>query len=371
MVPLQDATNNSTIYRDLKEGLSGLPDDGRIILNYTGGTKAMAIHTYNWLQQERTGKNEVLFQYLDARKHKIITDCGRIRETGDLRSDHHVCMGSITTMLKLHGYQRLEKVTIDPYPDITEMIAKVMENEQINTFLKMTDLLRKIYYNDKGVCDRKNSLIERLKDASVQKCKIELEELIKSNPFLRDILLSFPSDVRILNEDGSLWTPSDSDTNKTVERRIRGCIHGFLDGKWLEFHVMRAIAGIVAGEDLTIDEHFGSSLEAVKVVGSKKFELDLFVLRGYQLSGISVTTAGESKAKSKAMEVMHRVWQIGGDEARGILVANLPNDKVTRDMEDDINFLLTGSTSGHFKVIGQEDWELKRLKSKLEDIIWS
>jgi hypothetical protein len=165
----------------------------------------------------------------------------------------------------------------------------------------------------------------------------------------------------------SLWIPNDHDCNNDVKNRTERCIHEYLDGKWLEFHVMRTIEDIAKNG---VKIHVGNSLESRKSSGGKKFELDLFVLRGYQLTGISVTTAGESEAKLKAFEVMHRVRQIGGDESRGILVANLSKDRVA-EMAGDINFLLQGSTSDYFNVIGREDWAHDKLKNKLEKILWS
>ena len=370
LVPLQDASNSKTIHSDLKTVLCTIPANEGIILNYTGGTKAMAIHSYTWLKENRPDQSKVFFQYLDARSHSIVTDWGRIPETEDMRNDPNVSMDTINTMLELHGYELLSIGTDDPHPTIALMLGKLIENDQIETFFEMKRLLRMIYYDVKGICTTKNRLMNQLKDPTAQAAKAELEELLKSKGFLKDILNSFPHENRILNEDGTLWTPTESSSNNDVARRTKGCIHDYLDGKWLEFHVLRAMKDIVFSKGLTAGKHFGHSMKAYKAIGSKDFELDLFVLRGYQLTGISVTTAGLSEAKSKAFEVMHRARQIGGEEARGILVANLWEDKVA-EMEKDITFLLTGSTSDYFKVIGREDWGFDRLKTKLEETLWS
>ncbi|MGC8651581.1 MAG: DUF1887 domain-containing protein, partial [Minisyncoccia bacterium] len=70
----------------------------------------------------------------------------------------------------------------------------------------------------------------------------------------------------------------------------------------------------------TEGEHLGISLKAQKR-NSPNFELDIFLINGYQLIGISLTTSTrQGECKLKGFEVIHRVKQIGGDESKAILI---------------------------------------------------
>ncbi len=364
LVPLRDASHSIHIYEDLNEGLKDIPNGADIVLNYTGGTKAMAVHCYTWMVRNRADSGAVFFQYLDARSHRIFADsCGPV--TNDLREDKAVGFDSIDAMLGLHGYEPPSTKT-DPFTEITEKLGELIAEHRIDGFLEMVRLLRSIYHNGRNWCYTVRKLQENLALETKRQERKSAEELLRSQAHLAAILKSFPEPNRIITEDGLLWAPDSGGSNNDVINRVKRCLSDYLDGKWLEFHAMRAISQIASASP---NVQFGNSLESKKCDGGKSFELDLFILRGYQLIGISVTTAGEYEAKLKAFEVMHRVRQIGGDESRSILVANLSDDAANK-MANDINFLLQGSASDHFSVIGKDDWGLSKLRKRLE-ATWS
>ncbi|MGH7456749.1 MAG: hypothetical protein ACRENG_35700, partial [bacterium] len=54
------------------------------------------------------------------------------------------------------------------------------------------------------------------------------------------------------------------------------------------------------------------------------FELDIIILHGYHLTGLSCYVGGKKpEAKNKGFEIIQRCKQIGGDEARATVVAGL------------------------------------------------
>lgn len=101
----------------------------------------------------------------------------------------------------------------------------------------------------------------------------------------------------------------------------------------------------------------------------KPFEVDIFILNGYQVCGISCTTSSkEAECKNKGFEVLHRVRQIGGEEAKTILITCLEDEKIEdfyKDIEDK-----TRSNSNEFLVLGIEDLKPNNLWGKIREHIW-
>jgi len=94
--------------------------------------------------------------------------------------------------------------------------------------------------------------------------------------------------------------------------------------------------------------------------------LDLYIIKGYQLIGISITTDHQNYiCKSKGFEVIHRTRQIGGDESCAILITAL-NEKQVRDLADDLR-VNTGTNEERLKVFGIFDW--KDIDSKILNFI--
>lgn len=84
-------------------------------------------------------------------------------------------------------------------------------------------------------------------------------------------------------------------------------------------------------------------------------EIDLVCVLGYQALAVSCTTDGERNVtKQKAFEVLHRARQLGGDEARGIVLSGTDRAtaaSVENDVHDDI-----GSRSRPVLIWGRDKW---------------
>jgi hypothetical protein len=98
----------------------------------------------------------------------------------------------------------------------------------------------------------------------------------------------------------------------------------------------------------------------------KNFELDVILLHGYQLTGISCSLQKE-ELKLKGFEIIHRIRQIGGDEAKSVLITALKS----RDTENLQNELLhdTGGDK-NILVLGIDDLKKERLVSEIEKFIF-
>ena len=87
----------------------------------------------------------------------------------------------------------------------------------------------------------------------------------------------------------------------------------------------------------------------------RHFELDVVAVLGYQIVVVSCTTASNSSmVKQKAMEAYHRARQLGGDEARAlVLCSSHPNeaDFIKAELQDE-----TGSSDLPLQVWGRNTW---------------
>ncbi|MCF6147698.1 MAG: hypothetical protein E3K37_03470 [Candidatus Kuenenia sp.] len=343
-VSLSNASNAQSILNDIKEKfIKKLTNNCSVHLNYTGGTKAMGTHVYRAIEQVENIKKS--FSYLDGRNFQIISDENGIINQNDLRSEVQI---TFEELIKLHGFKR--KNTDDNH-DFSEAVCK---------FRKLIDEGRlDEYFQTDGGYNR--NLFENIKKVGelatkINELKCELKNYTAKGALL-SIAQSMPEGYQIFNDKGEFLAPQ---TKNICKYAIR-----FLDGTWLEEYVY-VILGEVLRDDTSI------KIEKNWVIDKKgwttDFEIDVPVLKGYQLIGISCTTSDDKYiCKSKGFEIIHRTKQIGGDEAKAILItrANVTKrDNLQKELE--IN---TGITSGNILVLGENDLKSNTLREYIASFI--
>ncbi|MBO8159003.1 DUF1887 family CARF protein [Thermosyntropha sp.] len=371
-IKLENVSDPKEIRRDLKNGINAclcFKDQNEIEeihLNYTGGTKTMAVHIYNFFKENYNDKLKA--SYLDARNYKLVFEDGTVEPSGkkDLRDYVKI---SIDELLQLHLYKKCEENSLDikqkykfknefgadNFEKISHQIEYIVKNEKSKDFTKwLSDVFRKVFKNGNDILRSKRKFIEHIEKISEKVARFDNE----TPDFVKDLLKAFPEKNRIIDEKQGLWRPGDDINNHQLEKRIKPVVE-FLNGRWLEWYIYSQTESELLSmpNELQEGEQFGLSLEARKASreNTTEFELDMFVLYGYQLIGISVTTAEKrGTCKLKGFEVIHRVKQIGGDESKAILVTGLGSG--TKSLEDDLAYE-TGSAEGKIKVFGIEDWK--------------
>lgn len=280
--------SNISSSRSIESDLQNLNIDTNehVYLNYTGGTKAMAVHTYRYL--EKRFNDNFSASYLDARNFEIVFDYGANENINQLREKVHL---SVQDILAIHNYkilsykEELEGQQIINY--ISDIISSLQENPSIDIPNNITD--------------------------------------------------KFPiqSDIDKNDVEGGKW----------LEKLI------FL--KLEEWNKRQSSDKISIGHTLYAQND-----------NNRLFELDAFVLFGYQLIAISITKSKDKdKVKKRAFEVYHRAKQIGGDEAKAILIVGWKNNEIEESsgakkvqiLTQDIQSF-TGTSAGEIIVIGQEGW---------------
>jgi len=272
-ITLSDVSNAATIRAEIeRKVLKRWDPSDEFHLNYTGGTKAMAIHVYLRLQElQRSGQRP--FSYLDARNFRLVGD-------------------------------------------------------------------------DYGI----------IADELRQKVQIDFEELIDLHGFQR-----FNKDKEIDLNYASTTFQKFIDPNRTET---------ISDGHWLEHYIATKLENIFAGKpNCQVDVLHNWRIKAPHHHQQSHFELDGILVYGYHLTGVSCTIGFRKEpCKNKGFEIILRSRQIGGDEARAILITGSNRDQTER-LQDELIYE-TGGTSGNILVLGVDHLRNEALYThKIEDFV--
>lgn len=345
LCPLDSTNDAKKIQMNVSDTMKKLnlkPGTTKIHLNYTGGTKPMGVHAYSALEKwcEEAGKH-FSASYLDDRE--FILSFEGMQKNGEIRKPttkmrEEVKIDDIQTLLVLHGYtkrdshsrnEQIEQAALKSYRDDRDKYQNIVKD------------MRAFYDKAKSAGKEENSGMEASEKAKsvAAVLKRDLDEL--------GILEYFP----VISQDGEPFkkiSKAECENFKTFE------------GYWFEDYVfdeMKKAANTNHVEWFT-DNTVGVSLNAQKNSESQKnksMEIDIFVLHGYQLIGISVTTAKiQSICKSKGFEIIYRTQQLGGDGRIALLVTLMPGDHIG-DFEEDLK--ADGNISKRFKVFGSENFD--------------
>ena len=147
-----------------------------------------------------------------------------------------------------------------------------------------------------------------------------------------------PSSGTLSYDDGSA---ASADQKRDLEE-----MHGFFNGIWLEYAAYAAF--VQALEKIKSDNSCRDNYGLFHNVYVRRkdatdwdphFELDVVAVLGYQVVVVSCgVTSNRKEIKLKAMEAYHRAKQLGGDEARAVVVCVANHDTVQgveKELEDE------------------------------------
>lgn len=342
------------IKKKIESRLEGI--SGSVGLNYTGGTKAMAVHVYRTI----VGKvSDAKFSYLDPRNLAMLLDSPEAVESeicfnlvkpdgNDEEKEYfRKTKISLEDLLYLHQLELFRDIRNEPRG---LKIAETIQSEAIGKdgWWKFQRKLRKVF-----------DAVQKETDYNPYNNRNEA----KMNALLRLEKIDFPLDLpdlagafeenfpgRNVIRSGGMFL-----VNLPGELNAIDFVN-FLLGTWLEDFVLSRVKKV---KDKCFLKYCGSSLETALRNNRKKrfFELDIVAMRGYRLFAISCSQESSVfKAKHKLFEAVHRAKQLGGDEARIALVCLAKSG--------DINNIKTQLEEDHIEVFGRED--LGKLEQELE-----
>ena len=329
----------------------------KVHLNYTGGTKAMGVHSY--LAINKLFEDNAEFSYLSADNFNIYNDqYGKayfISGKEDLRS---VIKLSFAELYELHGYEpknesekTSSELSSDKVSDLkieTNYLEELISKDKIDSFINAINIA---HNNDGKEIDVKGfyNKIKNLKGTETKKMKVLQEELnrmvnIKVDEIVEKFYNSIDEKFRIFKDNEINLNINASDIKETIR---------FITGEWLEQVLFRRLAS---------NKYFNDKLIYIdKVIRKKEWkskdndvQLDVIIMRGYQVFIVSVTTDDtKSICKSKGFEVLLRASQLGGDESKAVLLTKL-NENTKKNVQEELQ---ENIGKNRIKVLGIDDWK--------------
>jgi len=311
---VQVSEDNPSDIFDKVKALAG-QQDGRVGLNYTGGNRPMSVHAYGAVD---AASRDPLFSYLDAgRLEMLVHDANRTLRR--FRADSLLNMG-LETLLRLQGL-------VDD-PSIPPRTAPLQPR-----LARLAAALADLHSTDKGLSDwenwRKNGSDGWTKlpknQPGLEKVEKALEELCNGDP-TSDKVAQFLGHNELRST--TKWWKAD----------------------WLEDYTFAELLSAIAGRKDTQDARMGLHCKRDDR-GNRSFELDIVVMRHYQLFVFSCIVSNQAQAcKDHLMEAYVRARQAGGDEARvGLVCIYKYPEALEKEIASDLD------AAGKIRVFGQKD----------------
>lgn len=310
------------IYTEVKRAAGSAISQGSVGLNYTGGTKPMAVHAHRALEEAvREARASAIFSYLDANDLNMVIDpIGTAK--GQRFPVSMAVQPSLSDLLYLH---RIELIPSRPLkqallPETASALAALHGTQEgIGAWAEWCCGLRK-----KDRPDR-----------------------FKSTGALKDIQLPADGKLSIVAEALQIELEIDAERltlgdivpkSPWADRKSKDAVESiakWLDGVWLEHYTFAQLEKIAAEQHLH-PEGMGIGLDTDPGKSPYDFEVDVAAMRGYQLFAISCTRDRRNRlCKSKLLEAYTRAKQLGGEEARVGLVSCHGNPAIVqKEVED-------------------------------------
>ncbi|SKB11344.1 conserved hypothetical protein [Planktothrix sp. PCC 11201] len=304
------------------------PKKTRFGLNYTGGTKAMAVHAYQaLLDPELKLSEEPRFSYLDPRSLQMMFDRNNGQSIGrPVPTEKLDIKGE--TLFSLHGLRWKgdkpisESKCLDAANNLIDLYLKIIENNEKQyhsslskvdeTTREWQDWCKKVmtpktweYKSDKKYSDWKDEEVLE---------KVELD-LTTAPTAIKDILIPC---FGVTKDIFSLKTAKEKGGFEKIHH-----VCEWLNCGWLEHYVLSEVGKISVKPPIHAE---AASFNIVDIKQKSdevwdKFQFDVAFMRGYQFFAISCTTSSiVDVCKEKLFEAYVRARQLGGSEARVILV---------------------------------------------------
>lgn len=300
-----------------------LPERAPVILDYTGGTKAMAVHAYRMLSrraatgtQQRLGR--LAFSYLDAHTLRLQLEGanGELLTRLSLGTEVQV---SIDKLLRLHKLGTL-KTQMHPEPVWPSVAATLLE-----------------LYTSQRRAGHWRTFCQQLKDKGGS--LLPADQL--GGVTFGDLMQAAATVGAAFQV---LYPQLEGSTPLSDLARLGGFASNdrdfakWLDGSWLEHAVLASVkrqAAVFGVHEAVVTVN--PLLPPVKGKHSD-FEFDVCFVRGYQLFAVSCTTIPRRRdCKLKLLEAVVRAEQLGGAEARVGLVCYYEDPL---DLESEVHELL-------------------------------
>lgn len=292
------------IAEKIRASLVGIiPAPTEIHLNHTGGTKTMAIHGFKAASEFAASKGiPLVISDLDPDCHKLnVTKNGQTLMYPSNGTFLESIQCKIEDLTKLHGFvtKRPGTEKIEEFYagfSLLDFFRDVLSDSHISSFPD-----EDFHSKWSKIRDRNpNHLRNYLEDKHKLIGKTSVVEYFSLGTLV--LIQEMPEDDFFINLHSILE---------------------FVDGKWLEYFVFSRIKALIDDRTITADQTLHSHMVQLGVAeANRDCELDVIVMKGYQLALISCTTCDDiGTVKSKAFEAIYRANQLGGEQAKVLIVS--------------------------------------------------
>lgn len=329
-----------SIHTDIRQILSDSENLKNVHLDYSGGTKEMALHSYETFKDVFNGA--VTFSYFDSRRNRLKEDTG-IEEPVD-----SVFLGDkveihFDELFELHGYSTIpveeRSGSVFSVDFFKEFLDELQKPENFAGYLAWREHFFDVYPNPhKAVPAEGKATLGDLVPPD-----FSVSGILEKTVFLK-IHAEMPEYSFLEERDGEYYLRTDisnKQTDKLIETRK------YLVGRWFEQYIYLLLKENLLEKGLISDLNLNIMIQSA----AKNFEIDVALIQGYELYGISCTTdRTQSLCKSKGFEILHRTKQIAGDNSKAILMTFM-NEENTAETGGDLNDLL----EDRLLVLGRDD----------------
>lgn len=355
-----DESDAHDVATKVAERVRGLAT-GLVLMNYTGGTKAMATHAYAAAREACADHKELYGCYLDARRLQLRLERWPVHaapQSAPFDANRRLDL-KFETMLALHGRVG-PKLRREPLlPQTAAAIARLHADKAANeayghwiaeAFFRSKQAWPKSIRNAYDAeCNVQRWAYTNCRDALKKRPAKQLAKLLfQADPVLATAL-QMDLSAGPFHTWGDLFHAARQQERQALCSLFdaadeSGKLGAWFEGQWLEDYVLGA--WLAQPEATRGDALAGAGIGPT----GDDFEIDVALVRGYQLFGISCTTDKSKRlCKSKLLEVYARAEQLGGAEARVGLISFYPKPaELTREVDGLVN-------ARRLKIFGRED----------------
>jgi hypothetical protein len=388
--PQVEESQPESIARGVLQVLQGSAGGESVGLNYTGGTKAMAVHAcgaaQNWARDTR---REVTFSYLDARNNRMLWHGADVLDGALLQSESvaRAVPLSLKELVELHGWKVTKDGTPDP-PGSPPLLATAraigalynsdagrsawrdwLEGTFLSRVLRSPVVLQESVGEVVALCEAGAGGEAAREWADTQFLPRMMRQVVspddrkfRPNGELRALEIPLPTSAECQGvadalradlgfEDG---LPIAVGTQTLGLRRCEDFCK-WIDGQWLETLTYDAL---VQNQEAWHLHDVAMSFE-VTGQGSTKFEFDVAAMRGHQLFAVTCSTyERHGPLKNKLFEGATHAPQMGGEEAAIALCCCASDPEA---VQSEVQRML--AVDSRFRVFGRRD--IASLSAKL------
>ncbi|MDR0767032.1 MAG: hypothetical protein LBE57_01085 [Methanosarcinales archaeon] len=329
-----------SIHTDVRNLLSDSQNLKNVHLDYSGGTKEMAFHSYEMFKD--FFGSHISFSYYDSRRNRLKEYSGIEEPVESVFLGDKVEI-DFADLFELHGYGIIpaeeQSGSVFSVEFFKEFLDALQEQSNFEDYLKWLEYFFDVYPDSKKMVPAAGKA--QLSDLLPP--EFPISKILEKTVFLK-ICKEMP-DYSVLEEQNGEYYLKTEVSNKQTDKLAE--TRKYMVGRWFEKYVY-----LVLRENL-FEKGLISSLDLNIMIQSatKNFEMDAAMIKGYAFFGISCTTdKTQSLCKSKGFEILHRTKQIAGDDSKAILVTFM-NGENTAEVGADLGDLL----EDRLLVLGRED----------------